>query len=332
MSTVSTTQPPDVASGDTDPYRYGWRYVRIQKPDGTEEFDQVPLTLEDVLFPEVGDFIVQSRLHSRDVIYFKSVCESRLAGDPNADVLSDTRVDWNLAGVRPLGPDIAVFRGLKRILDWTTLDVAFERACPEMVVEVTSPDTRDNDVEKKFAFYRRAKVPLYVIADAIRENEHERRLKLMVYRLARGRYQKVQPDARGWFWLEPVGVWLGVTVDPRTGCDRLACYDQQGRELGDYAAVTQALEEAEARADAEAQARADAEARAAAEAQARADAEARAAAEAQARADAEARVAAEAQARSDAEGRVAAEAQARSDAEAKIRELEATIKRLQHGS
>ena len=76
------------------------------------ELDQVPLTLEDVLFPEVGDFIVQSTPHNRDLMYLKSVCDSRLAGDPHAEVFSDCRVDWNLPGVRPLGPDIAVFTGL----------------------------------------------------------------------------------------------------------------------------------------------------------------------------------------------------------------------------
>ena len=80
-------------------------------PDGTESFDQIPLTLEDVLFPEVGDFIVQTDAHDSDVRYLKGVFKSRLTGDPTAAVVSDCRVDWNLQGVRPLGPDIAVFSG-----------------------------------------------------------------------------------------------------------------------------------------------------------------------------------------------------------------------------
>ena len=58
MSTVSKSRPP--RSPGPDPYRYGWRYVRVVAPDGSETFDQVPLTLEDVLFPQVGDFIVQT--------------------------------------------------------------------------------------------------------------------------------------------------------------------------------------------------------------------------------------------------------------------------------
>src|SRR5262249_2079886 len=149
-----------------DAYRYGWRYVSVKNPDGTETFDQVPLTLEDVLFPEVGDFIVQTDWHFGDVVYLRIVFKEWLADDPTAVVISDCRVDWNLPGVRPLGPDLAVFFGVRRRHNWSTLDMAAEGARPALVVEVTSPETRRNDVEDKVKYYHRAKVPLYVIADA----------------------------------------------------------------------------------------------------------------------------------------------------------------------
>jgi colicin import membrane protein len=314
MSTVSTRQPPpSPPPGEPDPYRYGWRFVRVERPDGKVEFDQVPLTLEDVLFPEVGDFIVQSTPHNRDVVYLKDVCESRLAEDDDAEVVSDCRVDWNLPGVRPIGPDVGVFRGLKAHRGWSTLDVAAEGARAAMVVEVTSPETRRNDVEDKFEYYRRARVPLYIIADAIQDDEQGRRLRVIGFRYVRGRYRQIDPDARGWIWLDPVGVWLGVTVDPRTGCDRLACYDQEGRELGDYTAVSRALEAEARRADAEAEARARAEELTAAQAR-RADAEAEARARAEELAAAQAR-------------RADAEAEARARAEERIRELEAALRR-----
>ena len=72
MSTVSRSRRPEPPSGEPDSFRYGWRYVRVERPDGRVDFDQVPLTLEDVLFPEVGDFIVQSTPHNRDVVYLKA--------------------------------------------------------------------------------------------------------------------------------------------------------------------------------------------------------------------------------------------------------------------
>lgn len=158
MSTVSTThtpEPPATGLGD-DPFRYGWRYVRVQQPDGTETFDQIPLTLEDVLHPEVGDFIVQTDAHDDDAAYLKSVFRSRLAGVPHVAVISDCLVDWNLPGIKPLGPDDAVFFDVTERQNWATLDVAAEGATPALVVEVTSRGTRSNDFGPKFDYYHRA--------------------------------------------------------------------------------------------------------------------------------------------------------------------------------
>lgn len=44
-----TTASPETAH--TDGYPYGWRYVESVLPNGSALFDQVPLTLEDVLHP-----------------------------------------------------------------------------------------------------------------------------------------------------------------------------------------------------------------------------------------------------------------------------------------
>ena len=142
MSTVSTSPPTNLPPDESDPFRYGWRYVTVRAADGTETLDQVPLTLEDVLFPETGDFIVQTDLHDTDTSYLKYVFNTRLRNVQDAAAVSDCRVDWNIPGVRPLGPDVAVFFGLKRRRDWATLDVAAEGARPGPVVEVTSPATR----------------------------------------------------------------------------------------------------------------------------------------------------------------------------------------------
>jgi Uma2 family endonuclease len=294
--------------------------VRVVAADGTETVDQVPLTLEDVLFPQEGDFIVQTDPHDNDRAYLKAVFKVRLVLEPEAVVLSDCRVDWNLPGVRPLGPDVVVFLGVKRSIEWATFDVAAEGARPVLVVEVTSPDTRQHDVGPKVRYYHQARVPLYVIAD-VSHRGGKRRLQLIGYRYTRRGYRRIKLDAQGRLALPPVRLTLGITRDPRGGFDRLACYDPEtGQELGDYTAVVQALAEAEERAAAEERARAE-------ETQARAAAEERAAAEAQARTAAEERAAAEARARAAAEEWAAAEARARTAAEQRIRELEAEVKR-----
>ena len=83
-------------------------------PTGPRHFDQVPLTRDDVLFPQEDDFIVQNTAHNADRGYLDDVFNDRLNETPTAVVLADCRVDWNIPGVRPLGPDIAVFLGVKR--------------------------------------------------------------------------------------------------------------------------------------------------------------------------------------------------------------------------
>ncbi len=128
---------------------------------------------------------------------------------------------------------------------------------------------------------------------------------MFAYRREPGGYRRVEPDARGRIWIEAVGLWLGVVRDEEMDCDRLACYDgETGEEVGDYQALTLALEEAMAE-------------RTRAVEQAQAELEARR--QAETRAEAETR-------------RARAEADARSLAEAKIRELEETLRRLGQGS
>ena len=264
MSTVSNSRRPKSPRPKPDPFRYGWRDVTVKAPDGTESIDQVPLTLEDVLFPEEGDVIVQTTGHNRDVNYLADVFGAQLAENSEAVVISDCLVDWNLAGVRPMCPDIAVFFGMKRYEDWDTFDVKAEGAKPELVTEVTSRSTRKNDLGPKFELYHRAKVPLYLIADA-RGRGRRRRIQLIGHQYARRGYRPMKLDDEGRIHLAVVGVKLGVAHDPRGGFDRLVCFDAvTGEELGDYAAVTEGQDRAKARAEAEAQARAAAEIRSAA--------------------------------------------------------------------
>jgi colicin import membrane protein len=298
MSTVSTSRPAARPPDKSDPFRYGWRYVTVPGPDGSDTIDQIPLTLEDVLFPETGDFIVQTDLHDTDTSYLKYVFNVRLEHDPEAVAVSDCRVDWNLPGVRPLGPDLAMFFGVKRRKVWATLNVASEGARPALVVEVTSPSTRTNDVDIKPNYYYRAGVPLYVIADVVEESDDIRRLELIGYRSTPEGYEPVAPNDRGWIWLEPVQLWLGIVQDPQLGCDRLACFDgKTGEEIGDYSAVT---------------------------AQVQAEAAARRKAEEKAQQ-------AEEKARAETEARQKAESETLR-AEARVRELEEALRRLGQGS
>src|SRR5215210_7781716 len=124
MSTIQDPREKASIQGDgAEVFRYGWRYVRRALPDGREEWDQVPLTLEDVLHPEVGDFHVLSDAHNDDCVYLKTVAKAHLAADESAVVLSDCQVAWDVPDLRPHGPDLAVIFGVRQRKDWTSFHV-----------------------------------------------------------------------------------------------------------------------------------------------------------------------------------------------------------------
>jgi Uncharacterized protein conserved in cyanobacteria len=319
--TTATTRPSLATDTDADPFRYGWRLVPRPTPDNPHHLEQVPLTLDDVLHPEVGDFIVHSDRHETDRMYLTAVLRARLEPSRRAIVLSDVRIAWDLPDLRAHGPDVMVIPGVRKRRNWSTFEVAVERARPALIIEIVSPDARENDVVIKVEQYARAGVAQYVIVDDTGRGG-VRRLRLLDYRLEGATYRLQEPDAEGRVHLALADVWLGIRRD------HVVCYDATGREIGDYVTVVRQAAKAAARAKAaaararrEAVARAEAEERARQEAAARAEAEERAQQEAAARAEAEERAQREAAARE-------AEARARAEAEARLRELEQELRRL----
>ena len=298
--TTATPQPVPHTDADADPFRYGWRLVPRPTPDNPSHLEQVPLTLDDVLHPEVGDFIVHSDLHETDRMYLTAVLRARLEASGAAIVLSDVRIAWDVPDLRPHGPDVMVIPGIAERQDWSTFDVAVEGARPALIIEITSPETRVNDVQRKVAHYARAGVAQYVIVDRIGRGG-ARRVRLLDYRLAGGVYRRRAPDAAGRVHLVIANLWLGVEGD------HVVCYDERGAAFGDYATAVRQAAAAEERAQREAMARAEAEERAQREAAARE---------------------VEARARAEAEEQARREAAARAELEARMRDLEAELRRL----
>src|SRR5205807_701111 len=115
--------------------------------------------------------------------------------------------------------------------------VAREGTRPALVVEMVSPDTRENDVTHKVRLYHRAGVPDYVIIDQQREGGPRR---LLHYRHAPAGYEEVPPDAQGRVPLAAVGLLLGLRDNA------LVCHDAAtGEELREYAQEFRAREQAE---------------------------------------------------------------------------------------
>ena len=252
-----------------DPYRYGWREIPRSLPNGEKIYERVPLTLEDILHPQVGDFRMHTQEHYRFCAYLYDVLTKWVADDATAIVLCDVRVAWAHPIIRPHGPDIAVIFNVDRQQNWSTFNEVDEGTKPSLIIEVTSPGTYSVDLERKIDHYAQVGVPLYVIVDiAIRRAMPAKRL--LGYQLTPDGYELLEPNAEGWLWLAPVNLWLGWHGED------IACYDANGNLIGDYNAVVDARIQAEERAAQEAQARTAAEKRADDADQARAAAEKRA--------------------------------------------------------
>lgn len=271
---------------EADPFRLGWRYVRKEGPDGEVDFEQVPLTPEDVLHPQEEDFIVQGERHVQDCLYIYSVLRRLVRGRPGVRVFHDHRMDWGVEGVRPHGPDFTVLEGVPEDRDTLegTVYVGAIGARVLLVIEVTSPTTRENDLVKKVAQYDQAGIPWYFIVDQLSAGPDP--LYLLGYRATAEGFTRLRPDERGRLWVEPLCFWLAFEDG------RAVCYDEQGHRVPDNVELAEVVEQTAARME---EAEADlheADARAQAEARARQEAEARARQEMQLRQQKEQEIAA----------------------------------------
>ncbi len=261
MTTTTITDPKVAENIKEDRFELGWRYVPRPLPNGDYFQERVPLTLEDILHPEVGDFRLHTQDHERFCVYLYDVFKACLTGDPTAIVLHDVRVAWAEPEIKAHGPDVSVIFGVKEQRDWATFDEKEEGTKPTLIVEVTSPKTRQVDLVDKFDEYAQVGLQFYIIIDT-HKHRGETVRRLLGYGLTETGYEMLIPDEQNRLWLQPLQIWLGIEDnEPR-------CYDQTGQPIGDYTQVSEALA-------AEAKARAEAETQAAAEAKARADAEAR---------------------------------------------------------
>jgi Uma2 family endonuclease len=264
-----TPPSPDLPFAPDDPeFPYGWRHAVGTGPDGQPVLRKQPLTPEDVLHPQDGDHIAEGPAHDADRSYLVKGLRARYHSLPGALVLCECPITWDVPGLRPHRPDVALVLGVRRMQAcWNNFDVAGEGVRPALLIEVVSPCTREADAQVKLDHYHRAGVPCYVLVD----REEAGRPTVRGYRWMPDRYADL-PLEGGWLALGATGLWLG------TSGDRLVLSDHPGGEdAPDYLDLTRALQaarqeisEERARADAEARGRAAAE-RAAAMAEARAE-------------------------------------------------------------
>lgn len=209
------------SSPQADPFPYGWRprYVRLPSGEVTEQ--QIPLTPEDLLDPQLGDVVVQSWLHGDTGNMLYEALKQHFEGIEDVLVTFDMKMLWGIPGLSEPSPDIAVIRGFRRhgrdLKKLSTFDVVQEGVLPCFILEVVSPDdpaVRKNDYEKKVKIYEAAGVPEYFILEPPQVQDA---LLLTGYRLGPDRlYRPLLPDSDGFLLSETTRLLFGVADDGQT--------------------------------------------------------------------------------------------------------------------
>ncbi len=237
-----------------DPYVYGWRYLKYTDMHGQMQYEHIPLTIEDILHPQEDDHRMHAYEHENICRYLGNVFQKQTSSDPQSVVLLDVRTAWDKQDLRPHTPDISVAFKVKEVKNWSTFYEREEGTRPNLIVEVTSPETRHLDLDDKVKEYAKAGVEYYFIIDHYQRGGKEYR-RLLGYHLRDKSYEELKGNEQGWLWMEPLRVWLAWTGD------KLVCYDETWQLMLDYAAESKArAEESKARAE-ETKARLEAEQR-----------------------------------------------------------------------
>jgi Uma2 family endonuclease len=225
-------------------FRYGWRHVQRLRDDGTTTYETVPLTLEDTLHPQQGDYIVEGTIHDETRRYLADVFWTRV-DRTNTFVFSDCGVYWDRPEKDHHCPDIAIVRGLdhpEKLWKCESYQVAEFGVRPQAIFEIVSRNVRNNDVETKFHDYHELQIALFVIID---REKSDTDWKIVPYQYAPDSYVKLPTDDRGRFWIDFLGIWIGVKDE------RVVCFDgKTDAVIGDYSAVTHQLETEKQRAEA----------------------------------------------------------------------------------
>jgi Uma2 family endonuclease len=269
MAQPARKLPPFGAPEAPDPFRYGSRWRRVHLPSGEVTGQEIPLTAEDLLDPELGDEVTQSRPHAKAVTTLNDLLERHFDDDPGVQVLFDMKIVWGLPGGLPNpSPDIMVVRGARDDEGRSIFAVVEEGVLPCLILEVVSYSDAamyKNDHEKKVEIYQQAGIPEYLIVDPSFSAEDP--LRLTGYRLAPdGRYRRIETDSRGRLYSETTNLFFAPSLDGRTvrvgdaetGEWLLTAQEEESARLRE----TGARKAAEERADHEAQARRAAEERA----------------------------------------------------------------------
>ncbi|HET9208998.1 MAG TPA: hypothetical protein VFR03_01295, partial [Thermoanaerobaculia bacterium] len=89
---------PEPSSWSDDPFRYGWRWKKVRLPNGKVVDQQIPLTPDDLLDPQLGDEVPQSDPHSTVATALYELLKRHFA-PLDVTVFFDMKIEWGIPGL-----------------------------------------------------------------------------------------------------------------------------------------------------------------------------------------------------------------------------------------
>lgn len=265
---VEPITPRRSQSDSDDPFRIGYRYAHTVDAGGTKTSVMVPLTEEDFLHPREEDKFMVSLEHTATLYRLVHLIDYGQRSKATSGVTGELRIDWQVSGIQPHGPDVIAFdRYPDEVLPNTfTLRVADLGLTCEAVFEITSPETRHIDFGPKLEEYLLVGVPFYFVVDFANPHGDAR---LLCFRHGGDRFRLLTAVPSRGYHVPNLGLWFRLDGRTMMAADRHGVDIPTSRELGAAADAAKARANAEKRrADAE-KARADDLARELAELKAR---------------------------------------------------------------
>lgn len=208
----------------------------------------------DIDYPESdGRPLGETDLHREEIVDLIYALQRRYEDDPNVYVAGNLFLYYargNRSAV--VCPDVFVVPGARKHRR-RTYKLWEERVGPSFVIEVTSESTQDEDLVDKMRKYALLGVEEYFLFDPLDEYLVP---QLQGFRLAEGRYHRIQPEADGSLTSQATALRLRVEeehlrfVDAVTGEPLLRSREVEDAAIAAQRAAEARAEEAEARATA----------------------------------------------------------------------------------
>ncbi len=208
-----------------------------------------PLQRDDVYYPESDGRPMESDLHRDEMYDLIHALRRRYRDVPDVYVTGNLFFYYVKGDPRSVvAPDVFLVHGVAK-RKRRTYKLWEEGRVPSLVIELTSDNTRDEDVSKKKLCYERLGTEEYFLHDPYGDYLDP---TLQGYRLAKGRYRPIEPEADGSLRSLTTGLILEVEgyrlrlVDAVTG-ERLLWDDELDEKVEAAERRAAALEEELAR-------------------------------------------------------------------------------------